>query len=127
MAGRARIPYFARIALAVIRLVNGALALLAPATLARRTGVDPSRNGAALYALRLFGIRTVIIGAELLLLRDDQLRRALRQAIAIHLSDTLAAATAGRRGYLPRRSARTATAISAVNTGLSVVANVGDR
>ena len=52
---------YARIALASIRLFNGAAALFVPATLARRLGVDPETNRAALYVLRLFGVRTVLI------------------------------------------------------------------
>ena len=50
-------------ALALIRLVNGGLALVAPRWLARRLGVDPTAQPAMLYALRMFGIRTVLIGA----------------------------------------------------------------
>ena len=50
----------ARIALAGIRLFNGIAALFVPATLARRLGVDPETNRAALYVLRLFGVRTIL-------------------------------------------------------------------
>jgi hypothetical protein len=50
----------ARIALATIRLVNGALALLAPEVMLRRLGADPRTNGVAVYPLRMFGIRTVV-------------------------------------------------------------------
>ena len=62
----------ARIALATIRLVNGALALLAPGVMLRRleagqqtdpaTGADPDR--VAVYPLRMFGIRTVVLGLQ---------------------------------------------------------------
>jgi hypothetical protein len=55
---------FARITLAGIRLFNGVAALFVPTTLARRLGVDPEANPAALYALPLFGVRTVLIGAS---------------------------------------------------------------
>jgi hypothetical protein len=73
----------ARITLAGIRLFDGVAALLVPVPLARRLGVDPDANPSALYALRLFGVRTVLIGAQLLL-RDaedgGQARKAPRNA-----------------------------------------------
>src|SRR5215210_2332653 len=95
---------YARIALATIRLFNGIGALFAPTRLARLLGVDPAANPAAIYVLRLFGIRTIVIGAELLL-RDDAVRdRSLRIGVAIHASDAAAAVLAGLRGQLPRSS-----------------------
>ena len=113
---------FARITLAGIRLFNGVAALFVPATLARRLGVDPDANPAALYALRLFGVRTVLIGAQLLL-RDGGLRaHSLRVAPAIHALDATAALIAGERGQLPQRAATTAAIISTVNTVLAIVA-----
>src|ERR687896_2411025 len=122
--GRAR--DFARITLAGIRLFNGVAALFVPATLARRLGVDPETNPAALYALRLFGVRTVLIGAQLLL-RDSRVRaHSLRVAPVIHVLDAPAALIAGDRGQLPRRAATTAALISTVNTVLAVIAQNRD-
>jgi hypothetical protein len=113
---------YARLALATIRLFNGVAALFVPATLARQLGVDPAANPAALYALRLFGVRTVLIGTQLLL-RDEGLRaHSLRVAPAIHALDASAALIAGERGQLPRRAATTAAIISTVNTVLAIVA-----
>ena len=113
---------YARITLAGIRLFNGVAALFVPATLARQLGVDPAANPAALYALRLFGVRTVLIGAQLLL-RDDGVRaHSLRVAPAIHALDASAALIAGERGQLPQRAATTAAIISTVNTVLAIVA-----
>jgi hypothetical protein len=118
----------ARYLLAAIRLFNGTAALAAPATLGRRLGVDPDANPAAVYVLRLFGIRTVYVGGELLLARGQHQRDARRAAPAIHLSDALSAFAAGRAGQLPKRSARTATIISAVNFLLAVlIATEPDR
>ena len=104
MAGKLdRAPDYARITLAGIRLFNGVAALFVPATLARQLGVDPAANPVALYALRLFGVRTVLIGAQLLL-RDGGVRaHSLRVAPAIHALDASAALIAGERGQLPRR------------------------
>src|SRR5438270_8354833 len=99
---------YARIALAGIRLFNGIAALSAPGVLARRLGVDPDANPAALYVLRLFGVRTVLIGAQLLL-RNDRLRtNALRVTPVIHAADAAAAVVAGVQRQLPPRAAATA-------------------
>jgi hypothetical protein len=107
---------YARIALAGIRIANGTSALLAPRLLTRRLQADDS----AVYPFRLFGIRTVVIGADLLL-RDREVRdHALRLALLIHASDVASAVVAGARRQVPFRSA--ATAISSVNTALALVA-----
>ncbi|MER6736251.1 hypothetical protein [Streptomyces puniciscabiei] len=112
----------ARCSLAVIRLVNGAAALLTPRVMARRLGADPGRP-ALVYVLRMFGVRTVVIGAQLLCPADsDDLDRALRTGTLIHASDALAAACAGREGLLPHRMAAATTAISTVNVALTLVA-----
>lgn len=112
-------PDAARKTLAAIRIANGAAGLLAPELLLGRLGVDRAdRSGT--YPFRMFGIRTVVIGAELLLLRGEARRRATRLAIVIHATDTVSAATCGIRGDLPRKSAIMATGISAVNTFLAI-------
>ena len=56
----------ARYALAAIRIANGLLALVAPELIIKRFGEDPGQDAAAIYGLRLFGVRTVLIGADLL-------------------------------------------------------------
>jgi hypothetical protein len=111
---------YARILLAGIRLFNGAAALFTPTLLARRFRDNP--NSAVIYVLRLFGVRTIIIGIELLL-PDEELRaKALRYAIPIHASDTLSAALAGIQGQLPPHVSIMLTAISGVNTALAILA-----
>ena len=117
-----RIHDYARVTLAGIRLFNGVAALFVPATLARRLGVDPEANPAAIYVLRLFGFRTILIGAQLLLRNEGLRAHSLRVAPVIHAVDAAAALIAGERGYLPLRAATTAALISTVNTGLAVVA-----
>jgi hypothetical protein len=112
----------ARIALAAIRSINGLVALFVPEFLLRRLQVDPDRNGAAIYALRMFGIRTTFLGAELFLKEGEQRERALRTGVLIHASDTVSALICWNRGYLPRRSGAVATVISLVNTLLAVAA-----
>ncbi len=110
-------------ALAAIRLVNGLLALVLPAVLVKRTSEDPS-DTSPYYAFRMFGIRTVVLGADLLLLRGAALERARKEAVIIHFSDTVCAAIGGMRGDLPPRAARITVAISGVNTALAVVARL---
>jgi uncharacterized protein YjeT (DUF2065 family) len=109
----------ARIALAAVRIVNGTAALVAPRLAARRLGTE---HEASVYPLRLFGIRTVVIGAELLV-RDRAVRRtALNGAVVVHASDTCAAVLAGLNRELPRRQAAILTLVSAANTALALIA-----
>lgn len=115
-------PAVPRKVLAAIRIFNGTAALLAPQFLLRRLGTDLSQDRSGIYPFRMFGIRTVLIGADLLLLQGEQRRRATQLAVLIHASDTVAAATAGLRGDLPRKAAATTTLISAGNTVLAVLA-----
>jgi hypothetical protein len=115
-------PGHARKILAAVRLFNGAAGLLAPEILLRRLGTDPATDRSGFYPFRMFGVRTVLLGADLLLLRGEERRRATRLAVLIHLTDTVSAATAGLRGDLPRKAAVVATLISAGNTALAVCA-----
>jgi hypothetical protein len=109
-------------ALAVIRLVNGGLGLLAPNVLVRRLGVDPRQQPVANYPFRMFGIRTIVVGSDLLVLRGSQLERAVQQAVVIHGCDTASALLGGVRGEVSRRTAVMTTAVSAANTMLAVAA-----
>jgi hypothetical protein len=115
-------PDYARVLLACIRLLNGSLALLAPGFLARQIGVDPDANPGILYVFRMFGIRTVLIGADLLQARGPRREEAVQRAVLIHASDTLAAFLASMSGQFPK-SGRGIVAISALNTLLAVIAN----
>lgn len=114
MAGKA----VARRLLGVIRIANGSAALLAPARLAARLGADPAESPALLYAFRMFGVRTVLIGRDVF--RGEP--RAIRAAPLIHASDTIAAALAAASGKMPRRAGLLITGISALNTVLALVA-----
>ena len=114
-------PGLARRVLAAVRLFNGTAGLLVPEFLLRRLGTDPKVDRSGVYPFRMFGIRTILIGADLLLLRGAERRRATRLAVLIHASDTVSAAAAGLRGDLPRKAALVSTAISAGNTALAVL------
>jgi hypothetical protein len=115
----------ARIALGLIRLVNGTLALVAPQFLARNIGIDPDATPGALYVFRMFGIRTILIAVELLFATGQRRAHAVSQAPIIHASDTIAAAIAAASGRLPGKSGLTITLISAVNTALALYARQG--
>ena len=109
----------ARFALAAIRIFNGGTALLAPERLDARLGLDRSAD----YPWRMFGIRTVLMGVDLLSSDPAVRRHALRDSVLVHGSDTISAARAGYTKALAPRAAVTATAISAVNVALALIAS----
>ena len=111
----------ARVLLALIRLVNGGAALLVPSFLARQIGVDADANPGVVYVFRMFGIRTVLIGVELLVKTGDRRSEALRRAVLIHASDTLAAYLVTLSNNFPKQG-RLIVWISALNTGLAIIA-----
>ena len=116
----------ARVTLAGIRIFNGTAGLLAPSMLSKRLDVEEAAAPMA-YPFRMFGIRTILIGLDLLS-RDPEVRRhAVRAAPLIHASDTISAWAAGKSGALPPKAARTATTISAVNLVLALLAKRGSR
>jgi hypothetical protein len=108
-------------ALAGIRLFNGVTGLLAPSLLIRRLDPDHEPSPAAVYAFRLFGIRTILLGLALLTHDGARLRHDLREGILIHGSDTATAAMLGIRGQVPPRTAALTTLISATNTVLAAI------
>jgi len=117
-----RVAKGARITLALVRIVNGALGLVAPQVLIGRIDPDEPASPAAIYAFRLFGIRTVLIGRDLLVRRGSELQRSLDEAPLVHASDTLTAALITARGDVSRRSGTLLVAISATNTVLALLA-----
>lgn len=114
---------YARIALAGVRLFNGATALAAPEPFARRLGTEADAHGPAVHISRMFGIRTVLIALDLLS-RDENVRKhAVRVALIVHVSDTISAARAGLSKQLPPKPALLATGISAANVVLAAIAS----
>ena len=117
-----RVSDYARIALGCVRLFNGCAALFVPELLIRRLGLDARSNAAMVYPFRMFGIRTIIIGAELLLPNGEVRAHAQRMALLIHASDALTAIVARVRGQLPARQGTIAVLISTTNVVLSLLA-----
>jgi hypothetical protein len=116
-----------RLALGLVRLAFGSVALLRPETLVRRVDGVGDTSPAAVYAFRMFGIRTVLIGVQLLG-RDGPVRRAtVATAPAIHGSDTLTAALLTVQGKVPGRTGAPLVAVSALNTVLAVRAVLASR
>jgi hypothetical protein len=117
-----RMADLARVLLACIRLFNGLVAVLVPKQLTRRLGIDADESPAALYVMRMFGIRTVLIGWDLLVGKGERRAHALQQAPLIHASDTLAAYLAMLTGKVPEPTGKLIVVISAVNTALALIA-----
>ena len=117
-----RIANSARIALAGIRLFNGAVALAAPKLAAQRIGGVAEPSAETLYVLRLFGIRTILLAADLVATDEATRRRAVRLALLVHLTDTASAALAGARGGVPAGAARTLVLVSGTNAVLAALA-----
>jgi hypothetical protein len=118
----------ARYALGGIRIIAGTAGLLTPAMIISRFGdSNPAANPAAIYGLRLFGIRTVLIGADLFRLKGRDLDRALRVAPIIHASDTATVLTLQRHEQLSPERARPLVLLSGLNTVLAVTAYLAAR
>lgn len=111
----------ARQALAAVRIFNGSLGLLAPEVLIKRIDPQHQPSPAAIYAFRLFGIRTILIGADLLVLRGASLRRALYQGVLVHGSDTMTSVLLGLQSKTTPRTATMLAAISAGNVLLALL------
>lgn len=111
----------ARIILALIRIVNGLIGLVVPQLFIARFDPDAKPSAAALYAFRLFGIRTVLIGLDLLG-NGPHVPHAVRAAPLIHGSDVATVVALGMQGAIPPATAKVTTAISALNLVLALAA-----
>jgi hypothetical protein len=112
----------ARITLGMARLVFGTLGLLAPRLLIRRIQGPGTNSPAAVYAFRMFGIRTVLIGKQLLAPDGPNRREALRVAPIIHGADTATATLLTVRGHVPKRTGLSLIAVSGFNTAMALLA-----
>jgi hypothetical protein len=118
-----------RIALGLLRMTFGAMALARPDMLTRRVDGDAAESPASIYAFRMFGVRTMVIGAQLLMPDGPVRRAAVASAPLIHASDTATATGLILRGRVPGRRGAPLVVVSAVNTALAVLAarDVADR
>lgn len=123
----ATVRELARIALALIRLVNGLIALVAPQIIIRRF-VPPSAEApqVAVYGLRMFGIRTVLVALDLLRGGPER-AHARRVAPIIHGSDLITAIFVARSGRVPVGTGPLIVAISGLNTVLAFLAMGGGK
>jgi hypothetical protein len=110
----------ARYGLATVRIINGGLGLFAPKVLIKRLDPAHEPSAAAIYAFRLFGIRTILLGLDLLVRPNAEVQRAMRQGVLIHLSDFLTIVLLGAQRKVPPRSAALITFISATNVAMAV-------
>ena len=110
-----------------VRLVKGTLALAAARFLLGCLGTDPDQDPSGSYPFRLFGVRSVLIGADRLVLTGDQAGPASKVAVAIQATDTATLATRLVKGHLLGRAGSVATLASAVNSLLAVIAATGRR
>jgi hypothetical protein len=111
-----------RVALALIRLLNGVLGLVVPHLLIKR--IDPAEppSPAAIYAFRLFGIRTILVAIDLLRGPGAARAKAVEEAPLMHASDTTTATLLTLTGRVPLKSGAPLVAISALNTVLAFAA-----
>jgi hypothetical protein len=117
----------ARVGLAVVRLLNGVLALVAPKVLIARISPGGPPDPAAVYAFRLFGIRTILIGGDLLRTSGAERDKAVAEAPIIHGSDTATATLLTVTKAVSPRTGVPLILISGLNTVLSVIAARGLR
>ncbi|MBB5158854.1 hypothetical protein [Saccharopolyspora phatthalungensis] len=104
----------ARYLLASVRLANGVAGLVAPQVLIRRIEGKREPSPAAIYAFRLFGIRTVLLGLDLFLSHGDEAQQSLREGVVIHSCDV---ATVTLLAIQRRISRRTAALLALISTG----------
>lgn len=115
-----RVADLSRTMLGVTRLVNGSLGLVTPRKLVGR--IDPlgRPSPAAIYAFRLFGVRTVLIGRDLLSSQARTRERAVREALWIHATDTATAVLLTTTRRVPPRVGVALIAVSGTNTLLAI-------
>lgn len=116
---------YARMLLGAIRLVNGIIALFIPQMIIKRFDEDGTSVPVTRYALRMFGVRTVLVALDLFRGPGPTRFYAVKVAPIIHASDTVAAFLAARSGMVPTKTGVLIVAISTMNTILSLVMQGG--
>lgn len=116
---------YARVLLGLIRLINGAIALFVPQIIIGRFDKAGTEAPVTRYALRMFGVRTILIALDLFRGAGSTRSHAVRVAPIVHISDTAAAFLAARSGKIAASSGVMIVVISAVNTALSLLMQGG--
>jgi len=116
----------ARLLLGAVRLINGMIALFAPQMIIGRFSEAKEDLPVARYALRMFGIRTILIALDLFREQGSRRRQAVRAAPIVHASDTVAAILAARSRHVAPRTGTLIVVISATNTLLALLMQGGD-
>jgi hypothetical protein len=117
-----RVGSFPLVALGSIRLVNGVLGLFLPHVLIRRIEPAEPPSSAAIYAFRLFGVRTILLARDLLRGPGPEQANAVQQAPLIHASDAATAALLTLTGRVAPRAGAMLMAVSGLNTVLAFAA-----
>jgi hypothetical protein len=88
-----------------VRFIIGAISWFLPGAMARLMQIDVKANPALPYALRLFGVRDVLMGMLILAPQGKPLNQQLSIGVAIDLIDVTASAIAGFTGQTSKRAA----------------------
>jgi hypothetical protein len=108
-----------------IRTALAASALLAPRLSARLFGIDPDEQPAVSYLARLFGGRNAVLALGLTRLEAVGNPAAFVTInVVVDLADAAAAAAAGRKGELSRRSTATLVAPALLAAGLGLAERI---
>jgi hypothetical protein len=84
--------------LRAVRFGLGAVSWFAPQTTSRLMLLDPPSGTSERYLMRLFGVRDTLMGVDLLVGDDDQLRHNLIIGIGVDLVDVTASVVSGMNG-----------------------------
>jgi len=123
-------PALARKSLMAARAAVGWSSLLFPTLVLRLFGVKGHLRGELKYALRLFGIRDVLLGYQLYQAEregahPDELEEALRQGIVVDAVDTASAMVLGVRGGASARTVLMGAAAAGAAAGLGMMGREG--
>ncbi len=112
----------ARLLLAAIRFVNGAIGLFAPQIIMGRFRDEEHHDTpVATYALRMFGVRTILAAVDLLRGDDDVREHAQKIAPIMHASDLCTAFLIAKSGQVKTKTGLMIVSISALNTVLALI------
>ncbi|HEX5369551.1 MAG TPA: hypothetical protein VFY10_09080 [Dehalococcoidia bacterium] len=112
----------ARLLLAGIRLINGAIGLFAPQIIMGRfRDEEHADTPVATYALRMFGIRTILSALDLVRGDDDVREHAQQLAPIMHASDLCTAFLIAKSGRVKTKTGLMIVSISALNTLLALI------